>query len=103
MIKIGEQQIWLSHYAHRVWNKSHHGVFHLFAHSHNSLPDDPNSLSFDVGVDATAARLSGLPSGKTVVAGTTKPEDYRPISFDEVVEIMSKKTFKPLDHHGQDR
>ena len=77
-IKVGEQLIVLNHYAQRVWLKSHYGSFHLFGHSHGTLPDDPNSRSFDVGVDC---------------------HNYAPISFDQVKEIMSKKNFKPVDHH----
>lgn len=87
MIKVYDQQIWLSHYAHRVWNKIHYGTWHCFGHSHNSLSDDPTSPSMDVGIDATAARLNGL------------PEDYRPISYEEVAEILAKKKFVPVDHH----
>jgi calcineurin-like phosphoesterase family protein len=68
----------LLHYAMKVWNKSHHGAFHLYGHSHGSLPDDSESLSFDVGVDS---------------------HNYRPISYEEVKRIMSKKTWKPIDHH----
>jgi calcineurin-like phosphoesterase family protein len=78
-VKVNGQTIFMSHYAHRVWNKSHHGVWHLYGHSHGSLPDDPDSLSFDCGVDC---------------------HNYKPLSFDEVQKIMSKKTFKPKDHHG---
>ena len=76
----GEQQeIVLCHYAMRVWNKSHHGAWHLYGHSHGSLKDDPHSLSFDVGVDC---------------------HDYKPVSYDQVKAIMSKKVWKPIDHHG---
>jgi len=35
------QQIMLCHYAMRVWDKIHHGSWHLFGHSHGTLPDDP--------------------------------------------------------------
>ena len=72
------QSIVLLHYAMKVWNKSHHGAWHLYGHSHGSLPDDINSLSFDVGVDS---------------------HDYFPISYEQVKRIMSKKEFKPIDHH----
>jgi calcineurin-like phosphoesterase family protein len=80
MITINGQKIFLSHYAHRVWDKSHRGVLHLYGHSHGSLPDDPNSLSFDVGVDC---------------------HNFYPLSFEEVTSIMAKKTFKPVDHHKE--
>lgn len=71
-----EQKIVLMHYAMRVWNKSHWGTYHLYGHSHGSLPDDPTSRSFDVGVDC---------------------HDYRPICYDEVKVIMDQKQFKPID------
>ena len=77
-IKIGTQDITLCHYAMRVWNKSHHSAYHLYGHSHGSMPDDPHSLSIDVGVDC---------------------HNYTPISFDQVSEIMAKKQYKPVDHH----
>jgi calcineurin-like phosphoesterase family protein len=74
----GKQRIILCHYAFRVWNKSHHGSWHLYGHSHGSLPDDPNSLSCDVGVDCHA---------------------YTPISYQQVRTIMASKRFVPVDHH----
>lgn len=98
-VRVAGQDIFLSHYAHRVWPRSHHGNWHLYGHSHNSLPDDPNSMSFDVGIDATANRMAGFPTGD--VFEGTKPEDYRPLSFDEVKAVLAKKKFKPIDHHGK--
>ena len=77
----GKQSITLCHYAMRVWNKSHHGAFHLYGHSHGSLPDDPNSRSFDVGVDCW---------------------NFTPVSYEQVKEVMAKKNWKPIDHHGAD-
>ena len=88
-VKAGGRRVFLSHYAHRVWPGSHRGVWHLYGHSHNSLPDDPHALCFDVGVDAVAARLGG------------EPQDYRPMHVDEVAEVMAAKTFRPVDHHGR--
>lgn len=78
-VRVGKQSIFLSHYAHRVWDKSHHGVYHLYGHSHGTLPDLNDSLSFDVGVDC---------------------HNYTPLSFEEVTSIMNKKNWKPQDHHG---
>lgn len=77
----GRQHIILLHYSMRVWNKSHRGTWQLYGHSHGTLPDDPNLLSMDVGVD---------------------PQKYFPISYDEVKAHMAKKTWKALDHHGRD-
>jgi calcineurin-like phosphoesterase family protein len=79
-IRINGQDITLCHYAMKIWNKSHRGAWHLYGHSHESLPDDKQSLSFDVGVDC---------------------HNYTPINFERVKDIMSKKNFKPIDHHGE--
>ncbi len=68
----------LCHYAMRVWDRCHHGTWHLYGHSHGSLPDDPHALSWDVGVDVN---------------------DFSPLSVPQVAEIMSKKRFAPVDHH----
>ena len=76
------QYITLCHYAMRVWNKSHYGAFHLFGHSHGTMPDDPNSLSLDVGVDCW---------------------NYAPVSYAQIKERMKKKTFKPIDNHRRNR
>jgi calcineurin-like phosphoesterase family protein len=65
----GLPNIWLAHYAHRVWNGSHRGAYHLYGHTHNAMPED-SSLSFDVGVDA---------------------QNFYPVSLDAIVEKMKKK------------
>lgn len=78
----GERRIVLCHYAMRVWNKSHFGSYHLYGHSHGSLPDDPHALSLDVGVDCW---------------------DFQPVSYDVVKERMGRKVFKPVDHHDRRR
>lgn len=79
---IQDQNIFMSHYAHRVWPKSHRGSIMLYGHSHGSLLDDPNALSIDVGVDC---------------------HNMFPISFEQVMEIMRTKTYKPVDKHGEER
>lgn len=81
-IKVEGQNIVLCHYAMRVWNKSHYGVWSLYGHSHGSLPDDPTALSIDVGVDC---------------------HNYMPLNMDDIARIMKKKTWKPKDHHGETR
>lgn len=75
----GQRLIVLCHYAFRVWNKSHHGSWDLYGHSHGSLKDDPHARSMDVGVDSVPG--------------------YRPISLPEVAAHMAKKDWKPIDHH----
>ena len=81
--KINSHYFYLHHYAQRVWNHSHEGSLHCFGHSHGSLPDDPNSLSIDVGFDTNLF----------------DHEKYTMYHYDEIVEIMKKKDWKPVDHH----
>lgn len=77
----GQQRIVLCHYALRVWNKRHHGAWHLYGHSHGSLLDDPASRSFDVGVDCW---------------------NYTPVSYTQVKEKMLTKINVPVDHHREE-
>lgn len=86
--KIGKQRFFLSHYAHRIWNKSHHGVIHLYGHSHDSLdkhPSKPWGKSMDVGIDS-AFRILG---------------EYRPFHIDEILKIMEKREIYFPDHHNK--
>jgi calcineurin-like phosphoesterase family protein len=69
-ISIHGQPVVICHYAMRVWNRSHHGAWHLYGHSHGNLPDTPTSLSMDVGVDT---------------------HDFRPWRFDEINLLMTEK------------
>ena len=80
-IKHEHQKIVLSHFSMRSWDQQHRGTWHLFGHSHNTMPDF--GLSFDIGVDAIAARGMG----------------YRPISFAEVKDIMATKMIETADGH----
>lgn len=78
-VSVEAQRITLCHYAMRVWNKSHHGAWQLYGHSHGSLPDNPNALSCDVGVDCWS---------------------YTPVSMAQLRRKMQSKEFKAIDHHG---
>lgn len=51
--------IFMSHYAHRTWNRSHRGSLHLYGHSHGTLPGIGRSM--DVGVDSTDMNSSFTP------------------------------------------
>lgn len=73
----GYPNIYLHHYACRVWNGSHRNSWHLYGHSHAMLPEanptgtmDESPLSFDVGVDA---------------------QNYTPISIEDVKKKMDEK------------
>lgn len=65
-----ELTIFLNHYAHRVWNHSYQGNWHLYGHSHGQLPENPASPSFDCGVDCW---------------------NYYPISLEQVIMKMAVK------------
>lgn len=69
-IKIEGQSITLMHYAMRVWNKSHHGSWQLFGHTHDELPEEEHQLQTDVGMDARG---------------------FCPMSFEQVKELMDKR------------
>lgn len=71
----GSTKIVMCHYAMRTWNQSHRGSYHLYGHSHGNLPDDPNSLSFDVGVDAV-------------------DQKFFPVNLDDIEKRMKLKTWK---------
>lgn len=101
MVKVGDQRIWLSHYSHEVWPKSHHGAWHCYGHSHNSLPARVTHRSLDVGVDAVAARLAGIPQGMRRPKDLL-PQNYRPMHFDEVAAVIATRKWEPIDHHGED-
>lgn len=69
------------HYAMRVWNKRHYGTWHLYGHSHGSLPDN-NDKSLDVGVDTN---------------------DFYPYSYQQLQQIMEQRDKfggqQTNDHH----
>ena len=66
------------HYAMRVWNKSHYGTYHVYGHSHGSLPDDLKTRSMDVGVDTN---------------------NYCPWELIDIVSRLDKRNYVPVDHH----
>lgn len=82
-VDIAGIRICMSHYSHRVWNKSHHGSIHLYGHSHGTLEKYPWGKSMDVGVDNAYAMF-----GK-----------WRPFEFEEIVSIMNKREIAFVDHH----
>jgi calcineurin-like phosphoesterase family protein len=73
-VYVGKQYIWLAHFSHRVWDKCHHGSFHVWGHSHGGLPDYGKSC--DVGVDNWS---------------------YMPVHYDQLVERF--KDVENVKHH----
>lgn len=87
------QKIVLSHYAMKVWDTSHYGTWHLYGHSHYSLPED-STLSIDVGVDAVAGRATGMTRHELIQQNAwhkLDPNEYRPISINEIKKIFDAK------------
>jgi hypothetical protein len=79
----------MNHFPELIWNKHHHGSWHLHGHCHNGLADKTvlndifhNRKCMDVGLDA-------------------HPE-FRPFHFDEVAEVMSDRVILELDHHRRE-
>ena len=65
---IKKQHIVVCHYAMRVWSRSHYGSWQLYGHSHGGLP--PVGKQHDIGVDNN---------------------DFYPVSFDKIVDIMKDR------------
>lgn len=76
--KYGKTKFFLSHYSHQVWDQSHHGVIHLFGHSHGTLKGIGRSM--DVGVDT---------------------HNLFPYSLDEVLYFMKDLKWEAVDHHNE--
>lgn len=80
-IIVNGQLIVLHHYPHQIFNAMQKGAWQLSGHSHYSNPttqlDNPNNKILDVGWDGHA----------------------KPLSFDDIREIMAKKTHVRLDAH----
>ena len=61
----------------KVWAQHSRGTWQLYGHSHGNLPDDPLSLSMDVGVGS---------------------HDFRPWHFDEIQAVMKVKAEAKAKH-----
>ena len=104
-LRHNNKKFWLSHYPHRSWqgsNRSENPTFHLFGHSHGDLTV-PRGRLMDVGVDAVARWLSTRrdpEANRTMIPfDGVRPEDYRPIGFDEVLGWLEGEP--PTNQHGQ--
>lgn len=78
--RTGRQTIVMCHYSMRVWHKNGRGAWHLFGHSHGSM--DGIGKSFDIGFDSPHT-------------------NHRPISYEQVREIMAQREMVLLDHHNE--
>lgn len=75
----GIRRIILCHYPLLTWNGAHHGSFMLHGHCHSSIDHlNKTTTRHDVGVDTN---------------------NYTPISYAAVKQIMSEKTYDAVDRH----
>jgi calcineurin-like phosphoesterase family protein len=74
-IEVENQSIILFHYGMRTWHHDLRGAWHLYGHSHSTLP--PYGKSFDVGVDSW---------------------NFYPVSF---VGIKAAMDLRPVGKHPQ--
>lgn len=84
--RVDGVHVTMCHYAWRTWPEQGRGGWALWGHSHSSLPDDPNTLGMDVGVDT---EWPGHPR-------------FFPYEFGEIRELFSRyKKPVPPDHHDR--
>lgn len=95
-VKAIKQHIILCHYAMRVWNKSHHGSWMLYGHSHGSLDEfTPITANFQWIGDRYFIK-----NYRTMDVGIDTHPKMRPYSFSEIEEIMQKRSVElEIDHH----
>lgn len=91
-VKVGNQKIFVSHYAHAVWDQSHRGRIHLYGHSHATAEEGldammPHRKSGDIGVD-----------NLSIVFGA-----YRPINIDQINHWLGSRQGHSIDHHTSEK
>ena len=93
-----KQNIVLSHEPILSWDNMNKGSWMLYGHCHGNLQKITNDL--DVKNNMMKSYYYNM---KTLDVGIDAVHDlfgeYRPISFDEIKEIMSKKNNNSIDHH----
>jgi len=72
LIKIGDQIVFLSHYLHKSWPRSHYGSWHLHGHHHGRMENYAagEGKILDVGVDG---------------------HGFRPWTWSEVFRVMAER------------
>lgn len=78
-LKTDDRRVILCHYPLLSWNGMHRGTWMLHGHCHGNLPKNMNARRIDIGVD---------------------PMGYKPVSLEEVGQMMASYGFAPVDHHG---
>ena len=71
--------ICIFHWCIRAWQRSHYNSYHLFGHSHETLP--PIGKSWDVGVDTECPEIGH--------------KNFYPYNMDEILQIMDMRPNNP--------
>jgi len=79
-IKVGKRTFILHHFEKKIWDRAHHGTYHLFGHAHSQYQPDMTRRCMDVGIDTRAGG------------------DMKPYSFDEICAILDP--IEPIKHHN---
>ena len=99
-VKAIKTHVVLSHYAHRVWNKSHRGAFMLYGHSHNTL----DAMTPEIANPTWIGDDYYIKNYRTIDVGFDTHKEFRPYSWQEIKEIMKNKNVElEIDHHGKER
>lgn len=75
--KIYGQLIYMCHFPWEIWNRSHHGTWHVHGHCHGNLP----------------------PVGKRLDVGLDNHPEHRLFTFEEVKAHMDAQEIWAPDHH----
>jgi calcineurin-like phosphoesterase family protein len=82
------QRIVLCHFPMLVWDRCHHGAWHLHGHSHGTCKyPNPDLKIMDVGVDALQ-----IPQGEVI---------QTVISYDQAKSVMSTRVSGSQDYHNE--
>lgn len=96
-VKARKQLIVMSHYAMRVWNKSHHGSYMLHGHSHGTL----DAMTPNIANPTWIGDQYYIKNYRTMDVGFDTHPEFRPYSFQEIQDIMQKRDVTlEIDHHG---
>lgn len=85
-LKFDDDHVILSHFPMLVWNRAHHGSYHLHGHSHGNLrypAELRQARIFDVGVDHLF-RING---------------NYSPVEWGWLRDRLKDFKYVQVDHH----
>lgn len=77
---VGKKMVCMFHYPVKSWRERQRGAYMLSGHEHGDLPYTENELGLDVGWDVW----------------------HKPLSWDEIVREMKKKTPTTVGHHNKE-